>query len=186
MEARRADRLRQEQWEREHGPAVPPDPAPGVSTDETTRAPVTKPLDPLSPAEQAKVLGAVVAEQADFLANDTLVSSALPPEVGPAIHAARTAAELYAERELLALQAAEALEQARKIAGQVRDDLVAKGREAGLAAGEAMGQAVRQVYGDQLDPVTEMKIREAIAWQQRQEQQKQRTPPPERPPAPER
>jgi hypothetical protein len=45
--------------------------------------------------------------------------------------------------------------------------LAEKAAEAGHAGRDAMGEAIRQVYGDQIDPLTKGKIEEAVKRMER-------------------
>ena len=46
----------------------------------------------------------------------------------------------------------EVVDKGKAIVGDVRDDLLDKGRAVGRATAEAMGEMVHQVYGDPQDP----------------------------------
>jgi len=82
-------------------------------------------------------LGKMVLESARLFLMTTTGEKA-PPGIDETVELLKTAVELYEQAPDPGLVARE--------------------------TGYAMGEMVRQVYGDQLDPVTEMNIREALAW----------------------
>jgi hypothetical protein len=182
MEMRATERRRQEQWERDHGLRAQSAPAPDRSQPGSIQPPAPEQPGGVSKIELTKAAGAAAAERLDYALNETAAGDVAPPGAGLVVRGARTAVDLYQQREIAAADAKDALDNAREKAGNVRDDLVDKGRAVGRAAGEEMGGAVRQVYGDSLDPFVEMKLNEAREQEERQER-KARV---ERPPAPER
>ena len=172
MEKRGAERRRQEQWERDHGLRAQSAPAPDRCQPGSIQPPALEQPGSASEIELTKAAGAGGAEGLDYALNETAVGDVAFPGAGLVVRGARTAVDLYQQREIVAADAKDALDRAREKAGNVRDDLVDKGRAVGRAAGQEMGGAVRQLYGDSLNAEIEAALR-AI----RGEAERQRRPP---------
>jgi hypothetical protein len=168
--AREAERIKQQDWERTQVPGAAEGPVLSMPQQPARETPETLPDFP--PGGQ---VAEVALERLEYAANDTPIGDALPPGTGPALTAARTAADLYANREMVALEVKERGQDAAsaaKDASRSAARSVSSGvNEIGLQIAEGMHSVGASSY---VDPLIEMQAEQREVDDQRREDDRRR------------